>query len=595
MADETIKLQLDLGDSTTAVEDLRQHLAGLKTAAKDVADTYEVLDRATGSYVVQARHEEHELDELVRKAVEATHAQRAMAAAMEELPGHTTRATAALGGLKGQSGANGQGLLGASYAIQDFVSVLTGGGGLGRAIGAVSNNIAPFALSLGAGGALAGGLGFLVTAFGAAIPIIEEFWGAVDSEASKKAVEKLKELQNEIKRTHDEFRKLAEAPTDIERESAEGIRLELSERGTAQQARAAVQKGITNKEAYEKLDKAAFNGFEKDATATDADIQRQAEIDAGLALPADSPQAARDAFAASAAKQARERRETAQRRRREMLEAARRAKAEEIVAGATVAGPAGEAARRRLLELTPEMRGLQAMSPERIAAAEAEHEAEEEAGGPGTEAFADRAREGVRARKKAEREQRLMEEEKRRGDARIEADRKRRLKQEEAEKERKAHAASVAANQHMDHLVGAVNATDLDELAAARAAELGAQGGYTDKFGRFHKAGRAGQHAALSAEIEGELGRRMPHLAPKERQALARRIASGGQAAHASAYSEAHAEATAQGMQGLAATQAAMSGAMQRMAAALQVSRQAAARADKISHQVQQPLANSGW
>lgn len=314
----------------------------------------------------------------------------------------------------GGGGAGGQGILGASYAMQDFISVLTGGGGLGRALGSITNNIPALLTGLGAGAGLTGIISGLFTLMVAGVPAIEKWWGAIDSESADKARTKLEGIKAQIEAVHAEFKKLAEAPTDYEKTAAEGVGLFLKERPNADRARAAVASGLTNAEAGTKIDAGAYRGLEGAATATDESLLNEGRIHARRMYGSDVTPELIEQEAKRYAAQGAERRATAQRQRAEMMRGARQARAEEIVTQATVAGPAGEAARRRLMELTrgkPGFGELQGMTPDRIRADDEADDADE---GPGSDAFAERARKGVAARKKAraaeaKREQRRAE------------------------------------------------------------------------------------------------------------------------------------------------------------------------------------------
>src|SRR6185312_11843039 len=107
-----------------------------------------------------------------------------------------------LGMLKGEKSASGMGVMGASYAVQDFITVVGMGGGWGRAMMSMSNNITPVVAALGLGTGLAGGIGLVVTAASMGAMAIESWWKAVDSDKAKEAEAKLKAIEDQIKRTN---------------------------------------------------------------------------------------------------------------------------------------------------------------------------------------------------------------------------------------------------------------------------------------------------------------------------------------------------------------------------------------------------------
>ncbi len=414
MTDETIRLILDMGQSGKTVDDVRARLERLGVATQKAADTYEVLSTVinksvggAGSYAIATNGVNVALDEQVRKAVEATHAQRAMAQVLDEMGSHTAIASAGVNQLTGN---RSMGLMGASYAVQDFVTVVSMGGGWGRAMNSMANNVTPVLASLGVGMGLAGALGLVVTVASAGVSALEGWWKAADSEHAEAAKEKLREVEEQLKRTNAEFKKLATAATNPEKQAAEGFGLFFRQNHGAERTKAAIAGKMSDAEARAHLNaeqKGTYEGLEKAATASDHDIQQRAEIEAGLTLGADAPQAARDRLVSALAKQYSEERTRAQRQRGGILNAGRGAAANAVIANATVAGPEGAAARNRLLDLTKGMPGFKELTyftPERIAADEAAAEADEEAGGPGTDAFADRARRGVRARKRRQAE-----------------------------------------------------------------------------------------------------------------------------------------------------------------------------------------------
>jgi hypothetical protein len=219
VADERIQLILDLGQSGKNAAEVRAELEKLDAAAKNVGQTYEVLaisghgyelgaeritieqKRATQAMEAAAKAardlatEEHRLaneamDEVVRAAVEATQAQRAMNQILAESTTHTSTAAVGLGKVDKASKESAQGILRASYAVQDLTAVLSNGGGFARALGSVQNNIPGIVASLGMGAGLAGTISLVSVGIGVLIdnlPKLYAAWsgGETDNEADR--------------------------------------------------------------------------------------------------------------------------------------------------------------------------------------------------------------------------------------------------------------------------------------------------------------------------------------------------------------------------------------------------------------------------
>jgi hypothetical protein len=137
--------------------------------------------------------------------------------------------------LAGQGGMGGGGILQASYAVQDFTSVLSGGQGLDRALSSVQNNIPGLLMSLGMSGGLAGVVSLVSVGIGALIPVVEKLWASLgDGEGAEKAREKLEELRKE-------FEALSKAATRAEAQGSKSIREVITEGGADEIAGAAAK------------------------------------------------------------------------------------------------------------------------------------------------------------------------------------------------------------------------------------------------------------------------------------------------------------------------------------------------------------------
>lgn len=209
MPDEMIKLGLDLGGTARSAQAAIDHMVDLQRETRESAGTYKVLESKA---VQAAKAEEAALDELVRKSVEATQARQAMKRVLEESVPTIDKATKGLDKLKGTRGANGQGVLGATYALQDFITVLSMGGGFQRALMATQNNLTPMLMGFGVNAGLAGILPTVTTLLTAMIGPANDMWKALFNEgegpqpvldALDAAAEKLEKVRSELKKIID--------------------------------------------------------------------------------------------------------------------------------------------------------------------------------------------------------------------------------------------------------------------------------------------------------------------------------------------------------------------------------------------------------
>jgi hypothetical protein len=302
-------------------------------------------------------------------------------------------------------GIGGGGILQASYAVQDFTSVLMGGQGLGRALASIQNNIPGLLMSLGAGGGLAGIVSLVSVGIGSLTPLLEKMWGAMENkEAAESAKQRLRELKAQIEATHKAFRALAETPTDVERLSAEGFRMFFEKRPNAEKGAAAIAAGIGEEEARGALtpeELQQYSAAHRSALQGEEDLAREARAQAGrefagMGGEGQAPQQMVDA-ALAAQRQARE---AARAERRRLLGIGRTRRGEAVVAGALTPGPAGAASREEVLRKTRGVAGLEELQqydPGKIQLAEQEYEAQQEA----DEAEAERVQQYRENRRKA--------------------------------------------------------------------------------------------------------------------------------------------------------------------------------------------------
>jgi hypothetical protein len=195
--DELIKLLLDLGRSSQNVQEVVEKLQGLRTTTTNVGQGYDVLERQVGEY-----------DLVEQKAtvaiVQQSTALQLLGIELEKQVGLYSVVTAQMNtlgttmttarGTGGAGGGAGMGILGASYAFQDFTAVLSGGQGFGRALGAIQNNIPILLAGLGAGAGLAGVVSVVTVGVGLLIDNwdkIQRLWGSGKTEEETKRIKDL--------------------------------------------------------------------------------------------------------------------------------------------------------------------------------------------------------------------------------------------------------------------------------------------------------------------------------------------------------------------------------------------------------------------
>jgi hypothetical protein len=368
-SEEVIRLMLQMGgqESVTRME---SEVDTLKAKLEGMTKAWREGEFATANYLSEVAPIEREL---VR----------------------TQEALDMLKGKPGGAGGNGgQGLLGASYAVQDFVSVLSGGGGLGRALGAVSNNVGPVLTALGAGSGLAGMVGLVFVGITALIPLIEKFFDGFGGEKAELAKETLKEIESRIRSINDAYRKLVERPSDAEETSAKGVADYLGQRGVAPAAARGLAQTMTADEITEAMKQRAKNDqgevvfTHAEARAADARAEA-ARAEAGRLgrLFETGPEVAQYAgtgkvpgYLARARADADKAEAEAQIARKRVAEI----ESHRLVAEASQATPAGRAARQRLEragtaspQFFPSGFGgeMRALGPEQISQDEAEADA----------------------------------------------------------------------------------------------------------------------------------------------------------------------------------------------------------------------------
>lgn len=330
MSTETIGLKLDLSDSSAVAKQLTVDLEAMKVKVNEVGASY-----ARGEMNVQEFIKQH-----------------------GQLSGSINQTKGLIDGLTGKPGGGGgnmgQGLLGASYAVQDFTSQL-GTRGLVGALGAIQNNIPQILMSLGAGAGLTGVISVAAVALGALLPLLSKAFGGETQEQIDAAKKKVEEFTEGVKKAHEAFLNMTVKPTTAEEESAASIKAILEDRPNAKRAANAISSGIGERTALAEL---SPEEMEK-VGGINKRIMNEDQI---RAMPMIGDPAQIETFRA----QARRDSEKAEQERHELLLKARQRIGERTLQDAVKAGPEGNAARRRLTEYAPAdiKREIEGSSPE---------------------------------------------------------------------------------------------------------------------------------------------------------------------------------------------------------------------------------------
>jgi hypothetical protein len=544
-SDEIIRLLLDMGVSKENVQAVAKELQGLRVTTIEAKQGYEVLERQIGTYTVSTAQAATAEDKAVAAALEQTRAQKALTSALADTTTATHAVSTAATGAVGTRAAGGRGLLGASYAFQDFASVLSQGGAnaLPRALGAVSNNLDQIAMTAGLSAAAAGGLSVAFTGLVAVLPVLiplfEKGWKAIGgghySEKVPQAAEDLDRLTESIKKNKDELEELRKKQELSMMEGikyrdlvAETTRLEEEQAN----ARAARSVGVYDN----KADRARASAFREGLGEYGGGEKLvQAMVDAGL------PRKEAEARVADALKG-------------DALQ---------------IANIGNRTPKFKHFYTSPEEAGLQKAREqvqkdiERQTAAknkQMEHEAR------------DRGR--VERQGQAEKDKKAKE-----------------LDRAQAEIDKGATAAFKEEHAANSKKVGG---TDIDEQARLAAAQMRAQGGYVDRFGREQRLNPAWQERKLQAMVDFEIKRRFPEMSKDQRQAVAAETTRSAGAEVSDQIQAAQAMALREGNNATQATQQAMLGLIQKL-------RQEAERARMLQRnagammQRNQPAANAGW
>jgi hypothetical protein len=178
--------------------------------------------------------------------------------------------------VRGDFSAGGRGLLGASYAFQDFTSQIRNG--IGPAMASIQNNIPQILMGTGMSNPMIAAISGISVAIGLIAPAIAKAFGSDSQEDIEATKKKMEELDEQIKKTHEDFLKMTQAPTAPEQEQAENLKAILATRPNAELMKQALMKmmpdtSLTDEQikAQADLDTVRFNFFkeEKDARMKD--------------------------------------------------------------------------------------------------------------------------------------------------------------------------------------------------------------------------------------------------------------------------------------------------------------------------------------
>lgn len=275
-----------------------------------------------------------------------------------------------LDSLKGQGGGGtGRGILGASYAIQDFTSQIQNG--FTPALASIQNNIPQILMSFGVGAGFTGVISAGAVALGLMIPLIKKAFGAETQEDIEAVKKKAEEVANAIKAVHDAYTKMINKPSTAEEASAADLRATLEEAPNAERIQKAIERRIGRKAIEKEMTPEEMQAISKDkdlAAMTDEQLDAHASVgqaEGGIVLD----KKIQDQLISDRLR-ARQRVDAIDRGIRQRI-------GERTVVDAAKAGPEGNAARRRLMEFAPDdiKREIEASSPDAIKKFDDENEA----------------------------------------------------------------------------------------------------------------------------------------------------------------------------------------------------------------------------
>jgi hypothetical protein len=311
--EERIALILEM-KGQEGVKALTADLEAQKNELKQIKAAFDSGDISMGEFL----QEQHRLQEGIAGT----------AGVMQQLTG------------SGGRGAGGRGILGASYAFQDFTSQIQNG--FLPALSSIQNNIPQILMGMGMGSGMVGIVSAAAVGFGLLAVAAKSAFGGETKEAIEEAKEKLKEFEAQVKSVHEAFLKMTQKATTPEEEAAANLKAILEDRPNAERIAAAIAQKIGEKRVLESLSPEEMTqlGGINQRILSDEQIKASAQFGDPATIEAQQ-------------KQARQASEKAEQERHELLLKARRRIGEQTVVDAAKAGPEGAAALRRLKEYAP--------------------------------------------------------------------------------------------------------------------------------------------------------------------------------------------------------------------------------------------------
>ncbi len=222
VSEEIIRLILDIQQNKDPA-DLAAKFQTLKTKLTETAAAYDVLERQVGEYAVAAGKADAATDKEVKAMVEATRARKFYSEVLDEHHVHLSRTIDTTNKGIGTKTAGGLGMLGISYAVQDFTSQIQNG--LLPALSSVQNNIPQILTGLGVGTGMAGVVSLAAVGVGLAVPLISSMAsGTKDAgEKAEEAAKKLHGFNDQLEKLVDAGKKLRESKTADEEATAKAV------------------------------------------------------------------------------------------------------------------------------------------------------------------------------------------------------------------------------------------------------------------------------------------------------------------------------------------------------------------------------------
>ncbi len=175
------------------------------------------------------------------------------------------------------SGKLGSTVLSASYAFQDFTSVLSGGGGFARALGSIQNNIPQILAGLGLGAGLTGVVSVAAVAVGVLVDNFAKLHAAWASGPTEQEIERLKKLAEAADKAREAVQKQIDAlekQRNADREGGEIASAAIGEYGGERATSQAVQRQMLTESPEVAAARANVSRFAEGAASTRSERDR---------------------------------------------------------------------------------------------------------------------------------------------------------------------------------------------------------------------------------------------------------------------------------------------------------------------------------